>query len=117
MMETPIDLLNPDWIGLAMEVDGPDGNRVGFRLARYEKTARDNDPLWILFSADHPWRIEVPGGIKIRWMSKPDDGGRPAAYYPPQAPAAASVPPLPPPPLAHPHHPPQTWLPPGSTHP
>lgn len=113
MAEAPIEELSPDWIGLAMEVDTQDGTRVGFRLARYEKTARDNEPLWILFSADHAWRTEVHTGSKVRWMPRPNDATQPASYYPHTVPVAAPA--APPPPA--PHLTPQSWVVPPSAGP
>ncbi|MEU4260243.1 hypothetical protein AB0B42_29120 [Streptomyces fradiae] len=84
MTETPIEDLDLGWIGMTIEVDTPDGSQVGFRLARYEKTTRDGEPLWILFSTDHPWRTELTAGAKIRWIHRPADPGRPTGYYVPQ---------------------------------
>lgn len=84
MTETPIEDLDLGWIGMTIEVDTPDGSQVGFRLARYEKTTRDGEPLWILFSTDHPWRTELTAGAKIRWIHRPAAPGRPTGYYVPQ---------------------------------
>jgi hypothetical protein len=93
MTETPIEELGLRWIGMTIEVDTQDGTQVGFRLARYEKTTRDGKSLWILFSADHPWRTEVTAGAKLRWIPRPVDPGRPTGHYPQQYPAPVTVPP------------------------
>ncbi|WP_252395960.1 hypothetical protein [Streptantibioticus parmotrematis] len=76
-----IEDLDLDWIGMTIEVDTPDGSKVGFRLARYEKTTRDSEPLWVLFSADQPWRTELTAGAKVRWVHRPIDPGRPAGQH------------------------------------
>ncbi|MET2714535.1 hypothetical protein ABXV03_02185 [Streptomyces harbinensis] len=111
-VDIPIEELHPGLIGMAMEVGTHDGTSVGFRLARYEKSVRDGRPTWLLFSAGHPWRVEVHGGSRIRCVMKFDDGGRPHGQYAAQVPPTpATAPPLP---TAPPSNPPvhTAWMPP-----
>ncbi|WP_445517288.1 hypothetical protein [Streptomyces sp. NEAU-174] len=68
LSETPIEELNPGWIGMPIEVDDLQGVAVGFRLARYERTMVDNTRTWILYSDGSPWRTEVRAGAKVRWV-------------------------------------------------
>ncbi|MGW7295392.1 hypothetical protein ACWGIB_23740 [Streptomyces xiamenensis] len=112
MIELPIEELNPCLIGVAMEVSTPDGTRSGFRLARYEKTVRDDQPIWILFSTEHPWRTEIHGGNRIVCAMKQEAAGRTNDFYPPQAPPVPTAPPAQPAPL-HPH---PAWMPPATAH-
>lgn len=84
IVETPIEDLGPDWIDVAMEVTTVDGSIAGFRLARYERTTRDDKPLWVLFSAGTPWRTEVGPGGKI-WRAGPEPAAvsAPGGFGPP----------------------------------
>ncbi|MGW6457483.1 hypothetical protein ACWF94_16455 [Streptomyces sp. NPDC055078] len=91
MDERPIEELNPSWIGLAMELETR-GTVVGFRLARYERVTRDGQQLWILFSADQPWRTEVPAGTKVWWVRQPAHPGVQPAQPAQQTAAAVAAP-------------------------
>ncbi|MCM2388804.1 hypothetical protein [Streptomyces albipurpureus] len=92
MDERSIEQLNPSWIGLAIELETGDGTVVGFRLARYERVARDGEQLWILFSADQPWRTEVSAGTKVRWVRQPAYPGALPGQHPHQTAAAVATP-------------------------
>lgn len=84
IVETPIEDLGPDWIDVAMEVTTGDGSVAGFRLARYERTTRDGEPLWVLFSAGAPWRTEVgPGGKIWRVPQEPASVSATGGFGPP----------------------------------
>ncbi|MFC1435327.1 hypothetical protein ACEZDB_32275 [Streptacidiphilus sp. N1-3] len=106
MDERPIEELAPEWIDSAVEVITPDGSTVGFRLARYEKTTRDGEPLWLLFSTEQPWRIEVGAGAVVRFTPRPAVPGPAAGFGP--APVVSPTPvtaPVAPTPLN-----PQSWV-------
>ncbi|WP_236653312.1 hypothetical protein [Streptacidiphilus melanogenes] len=109
MDEQPIEELTPEWIDAAVEVVTPDGSTVGFRLSRYEKTTRDGEPLWMLFSTEQPWRIEVGAGAVLRRTPKPAGMPGPAGGFGPApvvSPAPVTAPAAPTPaPLS-----PQSWV-------
>ena len=85
MAELPIEDINPECIGLKIEVQDQQGATIGFRLGRYEQTTVDDKPIWRLFS-DHPaWSVTLSAGTTLRWVPPPVDPGRQTGHYPQQA--------------------------------
>ena len=122
LTERPIEDLDPEWIGLKMEVEDEQGVTIGFRLGRYEKTTMDGKPMWRLFSDQPAWSVTVYGGTKLRCISQPPAVGSQAGHYAQQpVPAAHPAPQVPQYPVAGLPGPtprnPQSWVtPPAHQH-
>lgn len=114
-IERPIEDLDPEWIGLKMEVEDEQGVTIGFRLGRYEKTTMDGKPMWRLFGDQPAWSVTVYGGTKLRCISQPPTVGSQTGHYPQQPiPAAQPAPHVPQYPVAGPPaataRNPQSWV-------
>ncbi|MET7778059.1 hypothetical protein ABZU94_29015 [Streptomyces mirabilis] len=112
MAERPIEDLDPEWIGLKVEVEDEQGVTIGFRLGRYEKSTVDGKPMWRLFSDQPAWSVTVYGGTKLRWAPEP---GNQTGNYPVQpVPVAHPAPQVPQYPVSAPPGPtvrsPQSWV-------
>jgi hypothetical protein len=115
LTERPIEDLDPEWIGLKMEVEDEQGVTVGFRLGRYEKTTMDGKPIWRLYSDQPAWSVTVHGGTKLRCVSQPPPVGSQVGHYAQQpVPAAYPAPQVPQYPASAPPGPtvrnPQSWV-------
>ena len=115
MGERPIEDLNPEWIGLLMEVEDEGGTTIGFRLGRYEKTAVDGKPMWRLFSDQPAWSVTLYPGTKLRCIPPAPTPGSQTGLYPQQPkPSAHPAQQVPQYPAAAPPGPttrsPQSWV-------